>query len=64
MRRRTPTAMDEMVAVTCNFCWQTFELPLPPEDERPCALDYDCEICCRPLLVRIEPDGAARVEVP
>lgn len=26
--------------------------------EQPAELDYDCEICCRPMTIRIEDDTA------
>ena len=28
----------------------------PPIDEVPCEVDYDCEICCRPMLIRFDSD--------
>lgn len=28
----------------------------PPIDEVPCEVDYDCEICCRPMLIRFDAD--------
>lgn len=66
--RRPVTAlcgrMEEMVTVTCQFCWQSFEIPLPAEAERPCELDYDCEICCKPLTINIDSDGSGRVLEP
>ena len=45
--------------VTCPTCFEEFEVPLPPAAETPCVLDYDCEVCCRPMEIdvrRIEPD--------
>jgi hypothetical protein len=41
----------ETAEVTCPTCFETFSIPLPGSDEVPCDLDYDCEICCRPLVV-------------
>ncbi len=40
--------------VTCPSCLQEFEVAVPPADELPTELDYDCEICCRPMVIRIE----------
>lgn len=40
-----------MISITCPTCGETFEIPAPHESEVPCSVDYDCEICCRPMLV-------------
>ena len=24
---------------------------MPPPDELPAELDYDCEVCCRPMVI-------------
>ncbi len=41
----------ETAEVTCPTCFEIFSIPLPGSEEVPCDLDYDCEICCRPLVV-------------
>lgn len=38
-------------AVTCPTCFETFEVPLPHPDETPAEVDYDCEVCCRPMVI-------------
>lgn len=44
--------------VTCPSCFQEFEVPTPSISEVPCDVDYDCEVCCRPLRVFFsEEDG-------
>ncbi len=48
---------DRFVSVTCPSCFQQFEMAVPPPEELPAELDYDCEICCRPLVILIERDG-------
>lgn len=40
--------------VCCPTCGEWFSVAVPPPDEQPCELDYDCEICCRPLVLRFE----------
>lgn len=46
------------VPVTCPACFQVFEVPAPFPDETPCDVDYDCEICCRPMRILFtEEDG-------
>ena len=37
--------------VTCPTCFETFEIPIPPDSEMPTEYDYDCEVCCRPMLI-------------
>jgi hypothetical protein len=45
------------VNVTCPSCFQSFEVAAPPSEELPAELDYDCEICCRPMMIFIDGDG-------
>jgi hypothetical protein len=46
------------MSVTCPTCFEVFDVPEPPVSEVPCTVDYDCEICCRPMLVDFwEEDG-------
>jgi len=45
------------VTITCPSCFEHFEIAAPPADELPAELDYDCEVCCRPLVVFIRDDG-------
>jgi hypothetical protein len=42
--------------VTCPTCFEEFEVPLPPANETPAEVDYDCEICCRPLRIYFDED--------
>jgi hypothetical protein len=44
------------VKVTCPACFQRFEIAVPPSTEMPAELDYDCEICCRPMVIFLEGD--------
>lgn len=41
------------VSVTCPSCFQSFEIAAPSPDELPAELDYDCEVCCRPMVVDV-----------
>ncbi len=43
--------------VVCPTCFEEFEVPLPSPDEVPCEVDYDCEVCCRPLRLLFELDA-------
>lgn len=40
--------------VTCPSCFQSFQVAVPPPEELPAELDYDCEICCRPMVISID----------
>ena len=31
-----------------------------PRAECPARLDYDCEVCCRPMLIMIDEEGQAQ----
>jgi hypothetical protein len=50
--------MMHTTPVTCPSCFQEFEVPSPSYNEVPCDVDYDCEVCCRPLRILFtEDDG-------
>lgn len=46
------------VEVTCPTCFEVFEVVSPPPDELPAEVDYDCEVCCRPMIILFEDGGA------
>jgi len=51
------TKMD-VYPVICPTCFEEFTVPLPPVEETPAEVDYDCEVCCRPMMVSYyEEDG-------
>lgn len=43
--------MADLVSVTCPACFEAFEVAAPPLGETPCEVDYDCEVCCRPMVI-------------
>ena len=45
--------------VTCPTCFETFSIPGPAPSELPTQWDYDCEVCCRPMLIHFYLDGEA-----
>ena len=47
----------EFAEVTCPTCFETFEVAVPPPDELPAEVDYDCEICCRPMTIVFTREG-------
>lgn len=44
--------------VMCPSCGETFEVVGPGWQELPTEWDYDCEICCRPMVIVFEETGA------
>jgi hypothetical protein len=42
-----------LAAVTCPTCFEVFEIAVPAADELPAELDYDCEVCCRPMMIAV-----------
>jgi hypothetical protein len=54
---------SRFATVTCPSCFKPFEIAVPPADELPAEFDYDCEICCRPMVIRVEEEnGDIRAE--
>lgn len=55
--------INEFSSVTCPSCFETFEVSTPSRDELPAELDYDCEICCRPMVIHFwEEEGEITAE--
>ncbi len=49
--------------VTCPSCFESFTIPGPAPSEVPTEWDYDCEVCCRPMLIRFDlVDGEVMAE--
>ncbi len=50
----------ETVDVCCPTCGEWFAVHQPPAGELPCQVDYDCEVCCRPMVLVFEAAGEGR----
>ena len=48
--------VDTSTTILCPYCGQRFEMELDAYDGAQ-ELTTDCEVCCRPLVVRVEFDG-------
>ncbi|MGJ8640715.1 MAG: CPXCG motif-containing cysteine-rich protein [Opitutaceae bacterium] len=48
---------EQHCAVTCPSCFEGFSVSGPSPSETPTEWDYDCEICCRPMVIRFYLDG-------
>lgn len=47
-----------MVTVVCPACFEEFSVQPPSPGELPAQWDYDCEVCCRPMVIVFgEEDG-------
>jgi len=44
--------LTELIEVTCPTCCQFFGVAVPPTEEVPSTVDYDCEVCCSPMLIQ------------
>jgi hypothetical protein len=53
----------DLLPVSCPACFEIFEVTVPPPAELPAELDYDCEICCRPMMIIVSSEhGEVRAE--
>jgi len=50
-------ASMETVLVQCPTCFESFEVVMPPAEELPAEMDYDCEVCCRPMILLFDDSG-------
>lgn len=55
----TRRLMNLSTNVTCPTCFEPFETIPPPPSEVPCTVDYDCEICCRPMTIHYWQDDTS-----
>lgn len=60
--RPTFRGVTDSFAVACPHCGETFNLPLDPS-EGAAVFTYDCEVCCRPMTVRVQFDGHGNAAV-
>ena len=54
---------DTAAWVACPCCGQPVEISLDPGGGSRQEYDEDCEVCCRPWLVRVQYDQEGRAEV-
>lgn len=48
----------ELVEVQCPRCFESFEIALTEfVSNEAIELDYDCEVCCCPMLVVVDQNG-------
>ena len=46
----------ELCEVVCPSCFETFGVMAPAvgDSDFPVELDYDCAVCCRPMMIVFE----------
>ena len=47
----------DLVDVTCPSCFERFGVAAPAPAELPAEIDYDCEVCCRPMVIALAEEG-------
>lgn len=47
----------ETVEIQCPTCFEWFEVVVPETSGPTIEMDYDCEVCCRPMVVVAGPGG-------
>jgi len=53
----------EETTVTCPYCAQRVSIALDPSGGANQEYDEDCQVCCRPWLVRVRYDDHGGLEV-
>jgi len=48
--------------VQCPTCFEYFEASEVAPEDYGSSMDYDCEVCCRPLLLVVEGDGSIHAQ--
>ena len=45
--------MDAHTSIAyCPTCFEAIDIPVPPPTEVPIEVDYDCHVCCNPMVVQ------------
>lgn len=47
----------ELAEVTCPTCFEPFSIPIDAPEGAEMEIDYDCEVCCRPMVIQISPES-------
>ena len=51
-------AFVESVVIQCPYCWQQFEILVDPSVKRQEYVE-DCQVCCRPIIIKVTFDDNA-----
>ena len=55
--------LDDVARVSCPYCGESSELLVDPGGGAIQEYVEDCEVCCRPWLVRVKLDGEGHASV-
>ncbi|MCC5789114.1 MAG: CPXCG motif-containing cysteine-rich protein [Opitutales bacterium] len=53
--------MEDFCTVTCPHCFQKIQIAIPDPFSRSGEFDYDCEVCCRAILVKWQRDSGGEL---
>ena len=56
-RHRTPSwakVTSDTAKVICPFCSEPLSLPIDQSAGSRQSFEYDCEVCCKPIVVSLE----------
>lgn len=49
---------EDLTDIQCPSCFEWFSFVIPQVDGAAVEMDYDCEVCCRPMRVIVSADEA------
>ena len=60
-QKSAPTRRD-IAEFVCPVCWQKLQIPVDRSAGERQSFVYDCEVCCRPLVITIQIDEDIHVD--
>lgn len=49
---------EDLTEIQCPSCFEWFSFAIPEVRDGSVEMDYDCEVCCRPMRVIVSSDEA------
>ena len=55
--------LEEDCFINCPYCTESISIKIDLTGGQNQSLTYDCEVCCRPIIIRVEinVDGAINI---
>ncbi len=50
--------LENLADIQCPSCFEWFSFAIPEVGSGEVEMDYDCEVCCRPMRVIVSADDA------
>jgi len=57
------TNINNEISVQCPFCFETLNIVVDVSGGLEQQYVYDCEVCCRPIEMRVEIDDEGNVNI-